>query len=50
MKAGEIFSRENVRSIRPGYGLPVKDLARVLGRKASVAIGRGTPLSEDLLA
>jgi N-acetylneuraminate synthase len=46
MKAGEEFTRENVRSIRPGHGLPVKDLDRVLGRKAITNLARGTPLSE----
>ena len=47
MKAGEEFTRENVRSIRPGHGLPVKELDRVLGRKAITILERGTPLSEN---
>jgi N-acetylneuraminate synthase len=47
MKAGEIFSRENVQSIRPGHGLPVKELQNVLGRAAKSAIQRGTPLSHE---
>ena len=46
MKVGEEFTRENVRSIRPGHGLPVKELDRVLGRKATENLERGTPLSE----
>lgn len=46
MKAGEEFTRDNVRSIRPGHGLPVKDWDRVLGRKATVNLERGTPLAE----
>ena len=48
MKKGEVFTRANVRSIRPGYGLPVKDLDNVLGRMAKSDIPRGTPLSGDL--
>jgi pseudaminic acid synthase len=50
MKAGDTFTRENVRSIRPGYGLPVRDLDRVLGRRAPVDVERGTPLTESLVA
>lgn len=44
VKAGNVFTEENVRSIRPGYGLPPKYLAEVLGRKAACDIPRGTPL------
>ena len=43
--AGEAFSERNVRSIRPGYGLPPKHLPELLGRTARRAIPRGTPLS-----
>jgi N-acetylneuraminate synthase len=45
VKAGELFSEENVRSIRPGYGLPPKYLQDVLGRRAIRDIKAGTPLS-----
>lgn len=41
---GEVFTRENVRSIRPGYGLPPYELPNVLGQRARAAITRGTPL------
>lgn len=50
MKAGERFTPENVRSIRPGFGLPPKYFDSVLGKKASRKISRGTPLSEALLS
>ncbi len=50
MAAGEVFSAENVRSIRPAHGLPPKYLPEVLGRRARQAIARGTPLDWKLLA
>jgi pseudaminic acid synthase len=48
--AGETFSPENVRSIRPGYGLAPRLLPDILGRRAVCAILRGTPMSFDLIA
>ena len=49
IRAGEIFTEANVRSIRPGYGLPPKLLPEILGRRAACHIERGTPLSDNLL-
>lgn len=49
MQAGESFDSTNVRSIRPGYGLPPKFLKSVLGKKAGRDIKAGTPLSWDLI-
>jgi N-acetylneuraminate synthase len=49
MKAGEMFTEENVRSIRPGYGLHPRHLNDVLGRRAVRDIKRGTPLSWELI-
>jgi pseudaminic acid synthase len=43
--AGERLSRENVRSIRPGYGLPPRYADIVLSSRASRDIPAGTPLS-----
>jgi N-acetylneuraminate synthase len=48
--AGERFTADNVRSIRPGDGLAPKRLPEVLGRRAACAIRRGTPLAWDLIA
>jgi pseudaminic acid synthase len=47
---GQLFTGENVRSIRPGNGLPPKYLEEVLGRPASRNISAGTPLTRDLIA
>lgn len=49
MKAGELFSADNVRSVRPGFGLPPKMLDQVMGRRASRDIAFGTALSQELL-
>jgi N-acetylneuraminate synthase len=47
--AGGRLTAENVRSIRPGHGLPPKHLPEVLGRRAGRAIARGTPLAWSLI-
>jgi N-acetylneuraminate synthase len=47
--AGEIFSEDNVRSIRPGHGLAPKYLNDVLGRQAALDIKCGTPLVWNLI-
>lgn len=47
--AGEFFTSENVRSIRPAYGIKPKHYKEVLGKKAKRDILRGTPLQfEDI--
>ncbi|WP_457969929.1 pseudaminic acid synthase [Pseudomonas sp. R4-84] len=46
---GEIISLKNVRSVRPGYGLPPKYLDIILGKSAAVDIKKNTPLSFDVL-
>jgi N-acetylneuraminate synthase len=49
MKAGDTFTEETVRSIRPGHGLAPKHLQEVLGRRAAKDIERGTPLQWSLV-
>jgi pseudaminic acid synthase len=47
MKAGEIFTKDNLRSIRPAMGLHPRNFDAVLGKAARQNIEAGTPLSED---
>lgn len=49
MKAGERFTEENIKPIRPGHGLLPRYLGEVLGKKAVRDIPRGTPVSWDLI-
>jgi len=49
VKKGEILTEENIRSIRPGYGLHPKYLKKVIGKKAKKRIKKGTPLKLDLI-
>ncbi|AWZ48178.1 pseudaminic acid synthase [Clostridiaceae bacterium 14S0207] len=45
IKEGEVFTKENVRSIRPGFGLETKYIKDILGKKASCSIKKGTPMN-----
>ena len=45
IKAGELFTNENVRSIRPGYGLPPKYLKLIIGQTSLRALSSGQPLT-----
>jgi pseudaminic acid synthase len=47
--AGQEFSQDNIRSIRPGYGLSPKFIDDVIGKTAVCDIEKGTPLSRDLI-
>ena len=49
MRAGEEFTAENLRSIRPGHGLAPRHYDAVLGRRAGEDIRRGTPLAWNLV-
>jgi pseudaminic acid synthase len=44
---GESFTDQNVRIIRPGYGLAPREMPNVIGRKARHALSRGTALTWD---
>ena len=49
IKAGETFSKENIRVIRPGLGLAPKHYEELLGKAAKQDIKAGTPLNWDLV-
>lgn len=49
MKAGEIFTEENIRIIRPGYGLKPKYYRGTMGKRAACDIRKGMPLREDYI-
>lgn len=49
IKAGEMLTHENLRAIRPGYGLPPKYLPTLLGRHIARDVKTGTAMSWDLL-
>jgi N-acetylneuraminate synthase len=47
IKKDEVFTLENVRSIRPGYGLMPRELDNIIGKTAARDIARGSPLASD---
>lgn len=49
IKRGERFTDENIKSIRPGYGLPPKHLNSILGRETKKNIKMGTPLKWEMI-
>jgi len=49
IKKGELFTEDNVRSIRPAYGLHPRYIKEIMGRQAKIDIKKGTPLSWDLI-
>lgn len=49
IQAGEIFTRENLRAIRPGLGLPPKHFEAILGRQAKRSLVMGTALNWDMV-
>ena len=49
LKAGDLLTRDNVRAIRPGWGLPTRHLEDLMGRAVAKDVARGTALAWDLL-
>ncbi|MCY8516942.1 pseudaminic acid synthase [Bacillus atrophaeus] len=47
IKAGDMFTKENIKVVRPGYGLEPKYFDLIIGRTAKKHISAGTPLEWD---
>jgi len=47
--SGEVLTKENIRRIRPGYGLPPKYFNELIGKRVKSRIEKGTPLDWDML-
>lgn len=47
---GAVFSPQNIRCIRPGFGMHTRYYDDILGKTAATAVGRGTPLAPAMIA
>ena len=49
LKKGDIITKDNVRSIRPGFGMHPKYYSDVLGKQVSMDLSRGFALSKEMI-
>lgn len=49
IKAGEKFTEENIRVIRPGYGMKPKYFKEIIGKRANCDLQRGMPMKEEYI-
>jgi N-acetylneuraminate synthase len=49
MKSGDVFTAENLRTVRPGLGLPPKYYDVLLGQSVNQDVSKGTPVTWDYL-
>ena len=49
VKAGEQITKENVRSIRPGFGMHPKHLSKLIGKKFNQDLEKGTPMTKEII-
>lgn len=49
VKEGDVFTMQNIRSIRPNLGLQPKYLKNILGKRATRDIARGEPLNLEMV-
>jgi sialic acid synthase SpsE len=50
IEKAEAFTPENIRCIRPGLGLHPRHYDAIMGKKATTALTRGTPLAWEMIA
>jgi pseudaminic acid synthase len=50
VKAGDLITKENVRSVRPGFGMHPKFLSEILGKKFKNAYSKGTALTREYIS
>jgi N-acetylneuraminate synthase len=50
LKAGEVLTKENLRCIRPAYGLAPRHYERLLGKTVRCDVKKGTPMRWDLIS
>ena len=49
IKKGEVFSEQNIRSVRPGNGLHTRYYEQILGKKAKTDISYAEPLKMEYI-
>ena len=49
MKAGDIITKDSVKSIRPGYGMPPKLLSSIIGKAILRDVEFGSPVLEEII-
>lgn len=49
IKSGDVFTHENLKSIRPGYGMHTRNLKDLIGKVASKDILKGSPMKEEFV-
>ncbi len=50
IEAGEVITEQNVRSVRPGFGLHPRYYGDIIGKTAKKAIEKGTRLSWEIIS
>jgi len=49
MKVGDVFTKDNLKIVRPGFGLPPKYYEKLIGNKVSKDINKGSAVRWDIL-